>query len=166
MTEIRRSLYINDLNLEEVNRTFLALQDRLDELEGRRGSPALYGTLDMQKNPIVNLPDATTSGSDSLAISHILVPRAWAYVNSAGTLLASENVASINHTSTGDYTVKWSTLFSSVNYCVIATVVNSSDDPIISIDTQRVDSVNVNIKIRQNGNDVDSGFYIVAWGAQ
>lgn len=39
MTEIRQSYFLANLSLEELNRVLIRLADRLDELEGRRGTP-------------------------------------------------------------------------------------------------------------------------------
>ena len=42
--------------------------------------------------------------------------KAWAVWNNAGTLLANQGISSITKNSTGDWTVNFSTAFSSANY--------------------------------------------------
>jgi hypothetical protein len=60
--EIRENYRIADLNLEEVNRILGWLQDRLDELEGRRGTPVFHSSPDLQGNKITNLSQGTQPG--------------------------------------------------------------------------------------------------------
>ena len=54
MAEIRENLRFDSLDLESMNRTMGRLQDRLDELEGRRGTPTFYNSLDLQQNRATN----------------------------------------------------------------------------------------------------------------
>lgn len=58
MTEIRRQLVMSDWSLEEANRLLGYVQDRLDEIEGRRGTPTFKSSIDVEGNPITNLPES------------------------------------------------------------------------------------------------------------
>ena len=67
---------------------------------------------------------ATSDGPAVTPLSvkwHPGVAKAWAVLDSSSTALASHGVSSITDTGTGDQTVNFSTNFSSVNFCAVAT---------------------------------------------
>lgn len=59
MAEIRETLRLADLNLDELNRVMGRLQDRLDALEGLRGAPAFYSDVDLQEKRLLNVASIT-----------------------------------------------------------------------------------------------------------
>jgi hypothetical protein len=64
VAEIKETLRIQDLNLDEVNRIMGRLQDRLDSLEGYRGTPAFYSDVDMKQKYLTNVAGMSTETSD------------------------------------------------------------------------------------------------------
>lgn len=85
MTEIRQTLRLTDLNLDEANLVLGQIQDRLDEMEGRRGTPKFHASVDMQGNQITNAAPST-SASDAIVKSELqemqaslseMVQKAW-----------------------------------------------------------------------------------------
>lgn len=96
MAEIRENLRLSDLNLEELNRIMGRLQDRLDELEGRRGTPLFKSSVDMDGNRITNSVTSsqttdTVIQSEINALGPILWPVGSVFVavvsTNPGTLL-------------------------------------------------------------------------------
>lgn len=65
--EARRIYRLNSLNTEEINRLFAMLADRIDELEGRRGTPAFKSNVNMGSNRITSLGTAQVS-SDAISL--------------------------------------------------------------------------------------------------
>lgn len=61
MTEARRSYRINNLTTQELNFVLQLLADRLDELEGRRGTPTFKGNVVMDGNRITDVGSPTDS---------------------------------------------------------------------------------------------------------
>lgn len=59
MAEIKETLRLTDLNLDELNRIMGRLQDRLDALEGLRGAPAFYSDVDLQEKRLLNVASIT-----------------------------------------------------------------------------------------------------------
>lgn len=55
MTEIRETLRLNSTDLEEINRVMGRLTDRLDALEGLRGTPAFHADVDIKDNTLFNV---------------------------------------------------------------------------------------------------------------
>ena len=53
--EARRSFRLNSLSLEELNFMLAQLGDRLDELEGRRGTPKFRSSVDMGLNRVTQM---------------------------------------------------------------------------------------------------------------
>ncbi len=53
-------------------------------------------------------------------VAHPGTAKGWIYFNGAGTVAinANYNVTSITDNGVGDYTINWTTAFSSANYCV------------------------------------------------
>ena len=62
MKESRSSYLIADLNLTDVNFVLSQIADRLDELEGRRGTPSFNSDVDMNGNKVTDAADATNTG--------------------------------------------------------------------------------------------------------
>jgi hypothetical protein len=64
----------------------------------------------------------TTAVTPGVVKNHPGVAKAWVSFNGTGTLAvnASHNVSSVTDNNTGDYTVNFTTAFSSANYAVIA----------------------------------------------
>jgi hypothetical protein len=69
VAEIKETLRIQDLNLDEVNRIMGRLQDRLDALEGYRGTPAFYADVDMQKKYLTNVAGMSTETTSDMTMS-------------------------------------------------------------------------------------------------
>lgn len=55
MTEQRHALRLNNLNLVDMNLLLAQLSDRLDKLEGLRGTPAFYENINMQTHRVSNV---------------------------------------------------------------------------------------------------------------
>lgn len=53
--ESRSTYQVNSLTIEELNFAFRLIADRLDELEGRRGTPSFKADVDMGSNKITTL---------------------------------------------------------------------------------------------------------------
>lgn len=91
--------------------------------------------------------DQEAASSTALAVTpgtqqyHPSAVKGWVVFNGTGTIstLASYNVSSITDNGTGDWTVNWTTAFSSANYCVTFSgkydegVVTTCDSPQIGI---------------------------------
>lgn len=90
--------------------------------------------------------------------------KAWAYINSGGGILASYNIASVNHPGVGNYQVNWTVPFSSANYCVVATAASGG-----SICAQVVgiaaNSVAINV-FDTTGATINDAFMLIAMGIQ
>lgn len=61
--------------------------------------------------PAADPPTANAANRNSFV-------KAWAKIDGDGTILASYNIASVNHTATGKYTITFNTDFSSTNYAI------------------------------------------------
>lgn len=59
--ESRSTYQVNNLTIEELNFAFRLIADRLDELEGRRGTPAFKADVDMGSNKITTLGTGTSA---------------------------------------------------------------------------------------------------------
>jgi len=70
-------------------------------------------------DPVSDQDAATKAYADNL-VAGLNICKAWAVVDSDGTLLASYNVTSSAKNSTGNYTVTWDTDFASANYALTA----------------------------------------------
>lgn len=94
--------------------------------------------------------------------------RGWAYVNAAGSVLASFNVSGVVRNSAGNYTVSWDTDFSSVNYCVVATSYPTATEvTTVCIVSQAVGTTQIKTyKDFENAVAADAKFHVVAFGAQ
>lgn len=89
MTEIKTVYSINQLDLSELNRTMAKIAERLDKLEGLRGTPRFYSAPDMGGNKITNTEQGTASGevlASPLVITKITAEEIWA-ASSAGLSL-------------------------------------------------------------------------------
>lgn len=62
MKESRSSYFIADLNLTDLNFVLSQIADRLDELEGRRGTPSFNSDVDMNGNKVTDAAAATDTG--------------------------------------------------------------------------------------------------------
>lgn len=88
-----------------------------------------------------------------------LIPKGWANFDAGGSLNASFNVSSVTDTGPGDWTVNWTTPFSSANYAAAGTVVRVDDvGPVITLppSAQLAGSLRVWV-ININGTQVDEG---------
>lgn len=86
----------------------------------------IFNTADPLTNAqVATQSDQETATSTTLAVTpgrqhfHPSAAKAWVNANAAGTVLASYGVSSVSKTSTGQYTVNFSTAFSSANYGVV-----------------------------------------------
>lgn len=61
MREARQSYRITNANTDEINRILALVSDRIDELEGRRGTPQFKNNIDMGLNKVTSMQ----SGSDT-----------------------------------------------------------------------------------------------------
>jgi hypothetical protein len=61
MREARRQFRVSSLNLESINFTLGLLADRMDELEGRRGTPKFKSDLDMGMNRVRSMQSGSIS---------------------------------------------------------------------------------------------------------
>ena len=59
--EARRSFRLNSLSLEELNFMLAQLGDRLDELEGRRGTPKFRSNVDMGLNRVTQMQSGSSA---------------------------------------------------------------------------------------------------------
>lgn len=92
MTEARRSYRINNLTTQELNFVLQLIADRLDELEGRRGTPTFKADVVMDGNRITDLgtpanaTDAAIKGQvdDATASIAAAVTAQSGYLNKAG----------------------------------------------------------------------------------
>lgn len=57
--EVRTQYRIGEIDIHGINRVFGQLADRLDELEGRRGTPTFKADIDAGGNRLTNVADAT-----------------------------------------------------------------------------------------------------------
>lgn len=75
MTEIRETLRFTSNDLEEMNRVMGRLQDRLDELEGRRGDPSFYSDVNFNLKNLQNVANInqqqTTTDQATIATGNI-----------------------------------------------------------------------------------------------
>ena len=55
MAEIRETLRFGSTDLEEMNRVMGRLQDRIDELEGRRGDPVFLSDVNFSQKQLLNV---------------------------------------------------------------------------------------------------------------
>jgi hypothetical protein len=65
MAETRQHYFLEDNSVEAIQRIFNMLMDRLDELEGYRGTPTFRNDIDMTENRITNMADAI-EGTDAI----------------------------------------------------------------------------------------------------
>jgi hypothetical protein len=63
--EARRSFRVSSLSVEQVNFALGLIADRMDEIEGRRGTPQFKNNVDMDGNRIVDAAGAT-DGTDAV----------------------------------------------------------------------------------------------------
>lgn len=75
----------------------------------------------------------------------------------------SNNVASINKTSTGNVTVNWATSFSSGGYAVIVAAQEGGNFTVVTGATL-AGSISVQIRNASTGANIDAGFSVVAYG--
>lgn len=68
--EARRNFRLTSLNLEEINFCFGLLMDRIDELEGRRGTPQFKSNIDMGSNKVTQMQSGT-AGSDGATVIQV-----------------------------------------------------------------------------------------------
>lgn len=96
--------------------------------------------------------------------SHPSSPKAWAYVQTDGTIIAGYNVTSVVHSSTGVWLVTLTVPFSSSSYCVMTNSVNSglaSGGSPASAST-----VNIGVYNAAVSNPQDSPFMFTCFGDQ
>lgn len=105
---------------------------------------------------------------------HPGVAKAWITFNGTGTpaVRAAYNVdSSITDNGTGDYTVSWTTDFSSINYCIAAFCAGSASDSYVASEggsgsNPAVGSIRVQCQ-QTNGTQVDQEFVMItAFGDQ
>lgn len=107
----------------------------------------------------IDPPTANFANSNSFV-------RAWARIKSDGTILASYNVSSISHGSTGSYTINWNTPFSTANYAVIAIVDDSTSGAYVATSrTLATGSCNIHTW-NPSGIVTNTDFQIIAIGIQ
>ena len=61
MAEIRETLRFGSTDLEEMNRVMGRLQDRIDELEGRRGDPVFLSDVNFSQKQLLNVAGLSQS---------------------------------------------------------------------------------------------------------
>ena len=73
MTEIRDTLRFNSVDLDELNRVMGRLQDRLDALEGLRGTPAFHSDVDVKTNTLFNVGGVNSdSGAETTYTNRVV----------------------------------------------------------------------------------------------
>ena len=97
---------------------------------------------------------------------HPSAAKAWAYVNSAGTIVTSYNTSGSTHPGTGQYTVSWNTDFSSANYACAAMMTGIATNGTVSIASQAAGSVTVNVRSGSSPSQSDTAFEIICFGDQ
>ena len=65
--EARRTLRISSLTVNDINFVLALLTDRLDELEGRRGTPTFKSNVNMDSNRITSVGDASNA-ADAISL--------------------------------------------------------------------------------------------------
>ena len=72
--EARRSFRLNSLSLEELNFMLAQLGDRLDELEGRRGTPKFRSSVDMGLNRVTQMQSGSlaTDGATVVQVDNVV----------------------------------------------------------------------------------------------
>lgn len=121
-------------------------------------------TIELSSDQLQLKDDGITAAKLNSALDTV---KAWAVVDSDGTLLASFNTTSSTKNATGKYTVVWDTDFSSANYAPIAQMQRSTSTAMgnAAIITQAVGSVTVETG-EQGSGLFDRKFYIAAYGSQ
>ncbi|MDI6741616.1 MAG: hypothetical protein QMD11_02660, partial [Smithella sp.] len=71
--EARRSFRLNSLSLEELNFMLAQLGDRLDELEGRRGTPKFRSNVDMGLNRVTQMQSGSLATDGATVVQVDLV---------------------------------------------------------------------------------------------
>lgn len=96
---------------------------------------------------------------------HPLSTKAWAKFGVSGNILASNGVASISDTGTGQAAVNWSTAFFTTNYCVQVTLLDNANDSISTCYNQSTGAANVqNVQVGASFKDPATGWFVCAWG--
>jgi hypothetical protein len=98
---------------------------------------------------------------------HPLHPKAWGYIGGTGTagIIGSSGILSIVDNGTGDYTVNWTTNFSSVAYTVISSIAGDTANNLSTENTARaVGSVRVLVFKSDTNAATDEDFDLVALG--
>lgn len=99
---------------------------------------------------------------------HPSATKAWVYSSSTGTVLAGYNVASITHGGTGDFTVNFTTSFSSTNMACATSMDNAiiAHNATISIRSRAAGSVRVYMESGNSPSAIDQSFSVACFGDQ
>ena len=92
------------------------------------------------------------------------VVKGWLnYNGSTNTINDQYNVSSVTDNGTGDFTVNWSTAFSSANYSVVGTASGTSDTVVVN-ETISSSSVRLSVQNSGTGTKYDDPFCLIAIG--
>ena len=124
--------------------------------------------------PAATQSDQETGTSTSVAITpgvqkyHPSAAKAWVLFNgSTNTILASYNVSSVTKNATGDYTVNYTTSFSSSNYAVVSTAIDTSIVMYSNSSPYAASSTRIYTVVRAGTSNQDASLIsLVAFGDQ
>ena len=114
--------------------------------------------------PSVDAGVANKKYVDDQNVDHAGQVKAWALVESDGTLTNSYNVTSSVKDNTGEYTVTWDTNFAAGTYIVVGSTRSTSFRNLV-IPTTIVGSCTIFIR-DEDSIKIDSRFMVMAIGAQ
>lgn len=129
---------------------------------------ALGGTYATQAE-METATSTTTAVSPGRAQYHPGVSKAWVKFNSTGTISASYNVTSVTQNGTGDYTINFTTAFSSANYVICGFAHKTGEQPYITGGanfSQAVGSVRINVYSPGTGLLDPTNAHVIALGDQ
>jgi hypothetical protein len=123
------------------------------------------GTIATQAN-METATSTTTYVTPGRQHFHPGMAKAWVVWNSSATIIASQNVSSVSKTSTGRYTVNFTTPFSSANYCAVVGIEYSFGSTNLSCGVRsgtRLAGSCEGSSERSDETATDAGFYHVAF---
>lgn len=98
---------------------------------------------------------------------HPSAAKAWGYANGAGTsLLANYNISSITDNGPGDLTWNWGTSFSSSNYAIAATIIQTAGRRFMMMESIAAGSARTNVTNDGGAAANPEAHFIAAYGDQ
>lgn len=105
--------------------------------------------------------------------SHLSAAKAWAEIQTTGAIAAGYNVAASTGVATGTVTVNFSTAFSSVNFCVVATHEFTGSNTAATTLNTTIDStpggssvVVKTVRLSDFANSNPNYWHVICFGAQ